>query len=83
MTHPIQAWRDKASFQAGAFATAVGVSYRTLHRIERGEVAVSLRVAEAVHRVTGGAITAKDLVAYEQARKEARARAEAETKGAA
>jgi DNA-binding XRE family transcriptional regulator len=68
MDHPIKAWRERASFQAGAFAKAVGISYRTLHRIERGEVAPSLRVAAAVAKVTGNAVTAKELLAFEKAR---------------
>lgn len=71
MTHPIKSWRDRASFQAGAFAKAVGISYRTLHRIERGEVAPSLKTLAAIERVTGRAVTAADLIRFAEKRAEA------------
>jgi DNA-binding XRE family transcriptional regulator len=71
MTHPIKAWRERASFQAGAFAKAVGISYRTLHRIERGEVAPSLKAIAAIERVTGKAVTAADLIRFQEKPSEA------------
>jgi DNA-binding XRE family transcriptional regulator len=67
MAHPIKSWRDRASYPAGRFAKAVGISYRTLHRIERGEVAPSLKTIAAVERVTGGAVLAADIIAHTEA----------------
>lgn len=69
MTHPIREWRERSGFGAVAFAKAVGVSYRTLHRIERGKAVPSLRVAEAVARVTGGAVTVRALIEHESERR--------------
>lgn len=66
MTHPVKSWRERAGFQAGRFAKAIGVSYRTLHRLEQGQATPSVATAKRIETVTGGAVTVAQLAAYSE-----------------
>lgn len=68
MAHPLTAWRGAQKISKGKLARAVGVSWRTLHRIERGTATPSLEVALALERETHGTITAELLVASREGR---------------
>lgn len=67
MTHPVKSWRERAGFQAGRFAKAIGISYRTLHRLEQGQATPSVATAKRIETVTGGAVTVADIASFAEA----------------
>ena len=81
MDHPLTAWRrangdlPDVPLPKMRLARLLGLEWRALHRIERGESRPTLAVGVAVERITGGAVTGQALLDAFDAAEAARAAA--------
>jgi DNA-binding XRE family transcriptional regulator len=62
MAHPLTAWRAAHEVSKGKLARRIGVNWRRLHRIERGEAACTLELGIAIERETQNAVTQEMLL---------------------
>lgn len=62
MTHPVREYREQRNLSQQEFGKAAGLSTYAVHRIEAGKIRdLSLSVALAIKRATGGLITPEAL----------------------
>lgn len=62
MEHPLRRFRKRQSLSLDAFAAKLGVSKTSMSRIETGKQNVSLALARRITALTGGEVTANDMV---------------------
>lgn len=61
-SHPITAYRKREEVSKAALARAAEISWRHLHRIERGEQSLTANVAKRIEKATKGALNAAELL---------------------
>ncbi len=62
VVHPLTAWRETKGLRKADVARLLGITWRSVHRIERFEVRPSMAVGTGVETITAGDVTCKQLV---------------------